>query len=471
MQKQTPYKIRLHIISPVHIGCDDVYEPTGFVVDKAAQKLIAFDPVDFVSSLNTADRKKFLELCDKGTLESILEIYKFMWHRTDSPGGHAVELTKGFIDIYERVATRLRPQDAKQELNKFLVARTSYLPADNAPYIPGSALKGALRTGWLNHLNRGQRQQDRNLEASLLGGGFEKDPFSQVKVSDLLPVGMPATKICFGVNKKKKPSLHEPRGPQQILEVIRHDCGAVFEGIITLHTPQTGSPIASPIASSAEFFAQAAAFFNTEMENEESALKSINLPAAIAAKMKAAFGDRYMRTVFPLRIGRHSGAECVTVNGARSIKIMGRWGQTQNGAHSTTLWLAGDAHKATSNLIPFGWVALELLDLDPAAPLWPERNIAARETKTITVAVPAVKAPPPPPEQFVWENATLGWNPGNGVLTAQHEGKKAEVKLAADKALIPEALHKKLFVKKDVVKTAVTVEKLGNAWLIVKVMT
>jgi len=37
MSRMTPYKVRLHIISPVHIGCDDVYEPTGFVVDKAAK--------------------------------------------------------------------------------------------------------------------------------------------------------------------------------------------------------------------------------------------------------------------------------------------------------------------------------------------------------------------------------------------------------------------------------------------------
>lgn len=468
MSSMTPFKVRLHVMSPVHIGCDDVYEPTGFMVDKAAQKLIAFDPLDFVRSLNQADRKKFLELCDKGTLESILEIYKFMWHRTELPQGHAVEVSKGFLALFERVATRLRPQEAKQELNKFLISRTSYLPADNAPYVPGSALKGALRTGWLNHLNKG-KQQGRDLEIQLLGGRFAEDPFSQIKVSDLLPVGSPATRICFAVNKKKKTSAHEPRGPQQILEVIRHDCAAVFEGIITLHLPEQGSPIRNPVKNTPEFFAQAAGFFSTEMTNEEVTLKGINLPAAIAVKMKAAFGDNYLKSVFPIRIGRHSGAECVTVDGARSIKIMGKQRDFTFGPHSTTLWLAGDAPKATSNLLPFGWVALELLELDPAAPLWPERIITERETVAAVVAAPTVKAPPPPPELTVWNNAVLTWSPGNQALTVQHDGKKAEVKLAADKTLVPEILHKKLFIKKDAVKAIVTVERQGNAWLIIKV--
>ena len=472
MSRMTPFKVRLHVLSPVHIGCDEVYEPTGFMIDKAAQKLIAFDPLDFVRSLDQSDRKKFMELCDKGTLESILEIYKFMWHRTELPQGHSVSVSKGFIETFGRVLTMPR-EKVKRELNKFMIGRTSYLPADNAPYIPGSALKGALRTGWLNHLNKGKQHQGRDIEVQLLGGRFAEDPFSQIKVSDLLPVGSPATRICFAVNKKKKTSQHEPRGPQQILEVIRQDSGAVFEGIITLHTPEQGTPIKSPIKNSSEFFAQTTGFFSTEMAAEETALKSINLPASMATKMKAAFGERYLKTVFPVRIGRHSGAECVTVDGVRNIKILGKRVNGKQeytyGPHATTLWLAGDAHKATSNLLPFGWVALELLELDPAAPLWPERVMTERETVAAVVAAPAVKAPPPPPEQTVWDAAVLTWSPGNQTLTVQHEGKKAEVRLAADKSMVPEALHKKLFIKKDVAKAAVTVEKQGNAWLIVKV--
>ena len=468
MAKQIPYKIRLHIISPVHIGCDDVYEPTGFVVDKTAKKLIAFDQLEFVRKLSPLDRSKFLALCEKGTLDSILEIYKFMWHLPGIPSGHTVDVSKGFLETYERVATKLNPRDAKQELNKFQIGRTSYLPSDQSPYIPGSALKGALRTGWLNHLNNGQRLQERNIEEYLLGGRFDKDPFSQVKVSDLIPVGNPETRICFAVNKKKKTSQYEPRGPQQILEVIRHDCGAIFEGIITMHTQEQGGGITKQIPATVDFFAKATGFFGNEMDAEEAILKGINLPAVIRTKMTQTFGDRFMKTVFPVRVGRHSGAECLTVDGARSIKIMGKKGDpAKNGPHSTTVWLAGDSNKATTGLLPFGWVALEVLDIDPTS-LWPERIIVAR-TEHVS-ATPVEKSPPPPVEKITWIGATVTWNPGSQTLLAQSDGKKAEVKLGSDKSLVPDALHKKLFVKKDAIKADVVAEQQGNAWRIISIL-
>ena len=61
-----------------------------------------------------------------------------------------------------------------------------------------------MRTGWLNQLNQGQTRQTCGLEGELLGGTFDKDPFRLVKVSDMIPVGNPETRICFAVNKKKK---------------------------------------------------------------------------------------------------------------------------------------------------------------------------------------------------------------------------------------------------------------------------
>jgi len=78
MARQVPYKVRLHVFSPIHIGCDDVYEPTGFMVDKNAKLLVAFDPLDFARSLSAHEKKQFLSICEKGTLESIVELYRFM---------------------------------------------------------------------------------------------------------------------------------------------------------------------------------------------------------------------------------------------------------------------------------------------------------------------------------------------------------------------------------------------------------
>lgn len=474
MAAQRPFKVRLHVISPIHIGCDDVYEPTGFVVDRTAKKLIAFDPIDFVGALAPSNRAKFLALCDKGTLESILEIYKFLAQHGGKVEGYPVDLVDGFLTSYDHVL-RLQPRDIKKELNNFLIARTSYLPHDQSPYIPGSALKGALRTGWLNYLNQGIARpfaQGKKLEEELLGGTFASDPFRMVKVSDLLPVERPETRICFAVNKKKKTSKFEAGGPYQILETIRAEQHPIFEGMITLHAPELGAPgsATKAIPADTSFFGHAATFFAQQIINEDEILKGIDLPGQIKNTMQKLFGERYMASVFPVRIGRHSGAESVTIAGARNIKIMGKRGERpKDGPEATTLWLAGETPKAENNLHPFGWAALEILDIDPAA-LWPERTVVTNRTgeSQLSALVPPV-APTIVTEIIVWEEAIMVWTPGNMTLTVSGPGGKVMQKFAGDRSMVPEALHKKLFEKKDAVKAKVTVKKEGNCFQVASI--
>lgn len=485
MSKQVPYRVRLHIFSPVHIGCDDVYEPTGFMVDKSAKLLFAFDPLDFARTLSAQEKSHFLSICEKGTLESIIELYRFMGKCTPHAEWKSVPVCDGFLAIYNRVLTKLNTRnerDIKQELNNFLIARTSYLPLDQSPYIPGSALKGSLRTGWLNHVQQSRKvavdTRDRGaakeLEKQLLGGAFDSDPFRFVKVSDLLPVGRPETRICFAVNKKKKPSKYEARGPQQILEVIRHETRSVFEGVITLHGPERGAPIRKECAVPVEkaFFTHSAAFFDHELAAEEALLQGISVPSGVRNAMVLAFGERFMKEVFPVRIGRHSGAECVTVAGVRNIRIMGKKGDPPKSAgNSTTVWLAGDSSKAENNLHPFGWAALEILPLDSANP-YPERIFNDRPPAPAEAANTKEQKPEQPPaviEKIVWDKAVLTWSPGNVTLTASFEGKKTEIKLSADRSIVPEQLHKKLFDKKTAVPARVTLEKDGNLLKIVKI--
>ncbi len=65
-----------------------------------------------------------------------------------------------------------------------------------------------------------------------------------------------------------------------------------------------------------------------------------------------------------LRVGRHSGAEAVTLNGVRRIKIMG--GNKGNESYEQkprTLWLAAEAQNSDVKMFPFGWI---LIEIDPS---------------------------------------------------------------------------------------------------------
>ena len=92
-----------------------------------------------------------------------------------------------------------------------------------------------------------------------------------------------------------------------------------------------------------------------------------------------AFQDRLGDTCFLVRLGRHSGAEAVTIEGNRNIKINLGGGRSKYTESSTTLWLASEyaRPKTNNSLTPFGWAVLETLPFDPVQGLFsvrPERK-------------------------------------------------------------------------------------------------
>ena len=89
MDEQNMFYIK--ILSPVHIGCDEVYEPAGFIVDEQAGTLVAFDPLDFFRSLDAKTKENYSSICGRGNIESILELYKFMKGKHFT--GHAVDVS------------------------------------------------------------------------------------------------------------------------------------------------------------------------------------------------------------------------------------------------------------------------------------------------------------------------------------------------------------------------------------------
>ncbi|MCD6306081.1 MAG: type III-A CRISPR-associated RAMP protein Csm5 [Deltaproteobacteria bacterium] len=387
MEKQTAngrIQCRLQVVTPVHVGCDEIYEPTGFVVHEGKERLIVFDQTNFILALNEDDRERFSAICRKGTTESIIDVYRFMQNRHAE--GRTVNLCRGFSDEYRRVL-KLSPRNARTQLNRFEIKRTAFCPPDNRPYIPGSAIKGALRTAYLNVLARrgpvhqldpphgkGRRpdRDDRHkvLESKLLSldkvqpkQRISQDPFRLVKVSDFMPVGEAGTKIMYAVNWKKGPSGHQGRGPYQMVEIVMP--GACFLGEIRVDVPQTEDAV-TMVLNLEGTVKGCRSFFEKEHEREAAELRGMGCKTP---DLKICDG------AFPFRVGFHSGAECVTIEGYREIFIKGR----KSGRpldHATTIWLASeyDKPKRPDSLVPFGWTAIE--------PLGPEalKELAEQES-------------------------------------------------------------------------------------------
>jgi CRISPR-associated protein Csm5 len=359
-------KIRLHVLSPIHIGCDDVYEPTSFVIDEQKKKLIEFDPLEFVKHLKPQEMAEFSKTAAGDNLLAIFKAIKRFYK--PSIKGREVEITDYLVSHYKKILS-MGTFDKNAVINQFTMHKTAFNPQNNMPYIPGSSLKGSLRTAYLSALANIKKitgsQNAKTLETDLLNGNFATDPFRMVKVSDLLPVGNVKTKILYAINRKKqksdKTTLAERGGVNPIFEVIQP--GAVFEGIININKPINGAGISKPVTAE-ELLLSSHKFYAGNLKQEIIPLNDtlgIRHKAGISANEQ--FKDKFKRLAFLIRIGRHSGAEAVTIEGNRKIKIMQGRGETPKFLdHATIFWLASDSPRPQNNnsLIPFGWAVLEV---------------------------------------------------------------------------------------------------------------
>ncbi len=363
--KQETLFFRLEVLSPLHIGCDEDYEPTNFVIDEKNGELINFNPLEFISNLKPDDREEFSKICNLGTIASLLDIYKFMQRHANQAKGRRIRIGTGFQRHYADTL-RLSGRDqrrVRKELNQFRIERTAFQPLTGISYIPGSAIKGAIRTALLNlrkpkypvPVNKGDKKAGQKLERTIFNdGSFATDPMRLVKVSDFIAEKEPANRIVYAVDKKKKPSEYESSAPYQILEIVQP--GATFVGSVTIVSPENecGELPHKPVTTG-ELKDAVSRFFRHEKERENRQLAAVG----IAAGKIPADDEKLL-----LRAGRHSGAESLTIDGYRHIKIMqGRGKSPKYLNRATTFWLASEQKKPSSlaGLQPFGWLSATAL--------------------------------------------------------------------------------------------------------------
>ena len=483
---QKIYRCCLRAVSPLHIGCDEDYEPTGFIVNEKVPQLIAVAPLALIRSLSSEKLQRLTQICAQGSVSSLIEVYKLL--RDVQIVGRGVDVCSGFIGHYKKTLG-ISSRDEKrvqQELNRFAIPRTAFRTSDGRPYIPGSSIKGALRTAYLNlmenekKLSQKKPYSDSNrLQYDLLNyTGIPDDPFRMVKVSDFNPVGNAQTRIVYAVNEKKTPSERKPRGLPLLMEVIKP--GTLFVGQISVDSPLDGAGIRSPITLE-NLLKGASSFYANEKNRETKELTNIG----VAPRQEQRSGDAWW-----LRCGRHSGAECVTVNGHRSISILGKRGERKISNHATTLWLASEhpRPKSKEGLFPLGWAEVMPLGEKEAEQLEAAENdfrkTDAISGKPVSVAIAAKadivlkdalgknepqKTKKIEPTKEIWKAAYLTWEAGSGTLTASDGKRKAVTRM---REIIPEGIAAELLKKgkkKRITTADVTVEPIGSFFKIVAI--
>ena len=491
-------------LSPVHMGCGEVFEPTQYVID--GQMLYEFDPVAAAGALPPAARGQLLERTAGPGGQTMLTAVQKLFHEQRKAlmpiAISRVPVTAEMASFHRsRVGQVAQTESSgRQLLNRLDIERTAYSPNDRRPILPGSGLKGAVRTALLDRINGGRRhgqidewartKNDRELSSQngplqqrLLEGAFELDPLRLIAISDAAAAPSTGTEIRFAINRRKRqrdsgearPTQAEDKGLYQLLEAAQPLQYRAFRGMLTrqdvgglaatrsrggearqqLPKAELHWPVADIARACHRFY-----FGHFERENALLAAQGLVDPQwheAATALIALHAEDIAAGRAFLLRVGRHSGAESVTLDGVRHIKILkGRDPTTGRQAHdydfeAHTLWPAADGKDAHTGLMPFGWLLVELVPSGQAPVARPEGEKLVAGWAAGRQARASADAPQPavaPVEDVIWPKAQIKFNGRSGTFSAVGpDGKEVHAPGDAGLALLnslPEPVQRKL---------------------------
>lgn len=185
-------KLNAEVLTPIHIGDGSDLEPLEYVI--ADGHLYQIDTGSFLSSLSQGAAAEMDTLL-KGEIErvTLVKIRKFIQEHFKPDAGFLWKSS-----VTPTVARIYKERFGAPE-NQMLV--NPFIRNHNTPFIPGSSLKGAIRTAllnqWSNELKKPSDERNSRLtEAEILKSvaigrdnrlrpNMDKDPFKALRVEDI----------------------------------------------------------------------------------------------------------------------------------------------------------------------------------------------------------------------------------------------------------------------------------------------
>jgi len=341
------YSLSCEILSPLHIGTGDELDPLNYIIKGETMYRISFDRL--VGRMDDAERTALEALIDEGNL---LKLRRFVVRHPQvlREPVCSVAVTPSLAKLY---STKL--DDIQNQLLIHPFMRTQ---GGAIPFIPGSSLKGAIRTAVVSELAKGGSlpkpggtREEYEFEARVLDSDDAKnDPFRGLKIRDaaLSDSDMIVAEVR---NLKRKGSSVETNSIQMMCEITRSRVSGnavTFETELLLDDGLHAVGFIKKPLSAEQVVMSCNNFYREKMETEH---KKFYRGSRMDGASAALLGVALEPGEFLLRMGRFSGVESVTLDGYRNPKPPGKrgiWGTTRN--------IADDA-------FPMGWMKVRLVEI------------------------------------------------------------------------------------------------------------
>lgn len=331
-------KVNVEIITPIFIGSGEQYYPQDYVV--------------LEDSLCFIDRKKFIEkIIREGLYDKFVEV------------SDDIDKLLGFIDDHSDESTYLECIETEEEANEKLFS-TKSMPLEAfikdkflfKPYIPGSSLKGAMRTAILDykihkfwdHIDDIDKLKDKELETIIfcnenknrnnkLQFDAKKDILKALFISDLKPIDYKLKAI------KPKNRPYKKSKDNSIPIVLECLISGRFEGEMRID---------KNLLQKDEFLKNNK-YFKDESLSYDLIKKALN---SFYKKIYDIESKRF-RARFPkyeeglMKLGKHSGAGSKSLHNLRKVRIL-QLRKTFD--YQLSVWIDNEQN-------PLGWVKLEII--------------------------------------------------------------------------------------------------------------
>ncbi|MGA2782864.1 MAG: type III-A CRISPR-associated RAMP protein Csm5 [Smithella sp.] len=341
------YKLSCEILSPIHIGAGHELSPLDYIIKDSVLHKISFEK--FVLSMDDNQRAMFEKLIEKGNLVDIRK-YVSDHFKGDTDMLYSVKVSPQVGKLY---STKLEDIQNQLIINPFI--RTQ---GEVAPLIPGSSLKGAIRTAVVSEQAKRDRppkpttpREEYEFEARvLLNKDAKDDPFRAIKVRDVLMQNAQfVVREIKNMSRAKQGRVLKANSIQMICEVSGSRMTGqpiAFETGFLIDDALISTHFLSKALSVNEIIHACKVFYRDKMEKEHKKFYADTEAQVISRQILDMPLDD---NSFFLRVGRFSGVESVTIDEYRNPRPpQGKgWGDTRNLAEG---------------LYPMGWIKATLVN-------------------------------------------------------------------------------------------------------------
>lgn len=361
----TQYTLTGEVLTPVHIGDGTTINPLEYVI--LDNKLIRFRPEVFMRYLPLAEQKPLLDYLERADLLKLRHWFKARFTKTQNlPPAAIVSRSTVTESIQKSYNEKFNSLENQLELQPFI-----HHPLDGQPYIPGSSLKGAIRTAVIDqkasqnqHLkgNKSVREPEFSKRA-LDYNDTTTDPFRAIKISDVpLQIDKMIDKMqyttVYNVGLDEKGNLRSETGSRGIsMDVEVLPVGTQFDAELTILSElqrQYGKEVLSMNLEAEQLLNACKHYYSADAIQKELNRFFRGHPAEAQIQKILEIARNLEPKQFLLRLGRYGQFEYKT---ARDF------GYLQDGNHHEPT-KAGRSRNLAELFNPLGWVLMTLKPYD-----------------------------------------------------------------------------------------------------------